>query len=296
MRWRWECVRSRQGHLRRTAMDEILEQGLELVPSGRHNDLVLCCLSSNTSPLGAMMSDFRLCGVGMDQQDEQQPQQQQQHYHQLQHQQQQHQQQTDHALDLHMQSVHEVGWVDNCCIDSDSVSRSCSSGSTPSSLSLELQREVALLRSENQALRNSNKLLAKGSDGSAMFSQLFFAPSRAKPFFEPDVFDDPFEPPPQAFFLESISTCTCTPSDWGLASGSITPCSGMATPAMAVELERSRQVCTVMPVWFSLGDRSPIPFGIVSQAKTLFERSNSIPSWFVQPTPKDECDVTTRVS
>ena len=47
LRWRDEFVAGRQSHReRRTALDEVLSPALDLVPSTRHNDLVLRCSKS----------------------------------------------------------------------------------------------------------------------------------------------------------------------------------------------------------------------------------------------------------
>lgn len=286
LRWRAEYIKSREGCSRRTSLDEILALSLELVPSTKHNDLVLRRVLSSSevlAPASVSLESRVFADVFHDhkqgeQLQRQHPQQEQAH--------QQHRPQQ-----LRQDLLLQTAGIVESDVASDAGSRTSSSRASRISVeSLELERELAFLRAENTALRTSNELLMTSSDGSTIFNQLFRTPSKGKPFSEPDVFDDPFEPPPEALFLSSVGTRT--PSEWGLSSGSITPGSGMATPVVsrstcpgnfAAGLGMSDQLCALVPMWFSLGDRTPIPSGIVSQAKSLFERSNSIPSWFVEP-------------
>lgn len=117
-----------------------------------------------------------------------------------------------------------------------------------------------------------------------------------------DVFDNPFEPPPELRTLEgawlsSPTMSTCASSPLSRTSGSVTPYSdscvpsGYATPVPStadrgVELGSGfGQFCNgVAFVWFPMGERLQIPHGVVQQARSIFERNSSIPSFFTQQT------------
>merc|ERR1712083_1270113 len=109
---------------------------------------------------------------------------------------------------------------------------------------------------------------------SAMLQELFHVPTKPLPTLQPDVFDDPFEPPPQsARWDPSATPCGSTT----LGSGSLTPAStmsGAATPGFGDRPCDLQGVCTLVPVWFPMCDRTNIPSGIVQRAKALFERNH----------------------
>lgn len=112
-----------------------------------------------------------------------------------------------------------------------------------------------------------------------------------------NMFDDFSEPPPElrsyeAQWAASPAGSTCVGSSFGFGSGTVTPlsdsriASGYATPVPAsVEQVGPAvgQICNgvaLVPVWFSMGDRLQIPCGVVQQARAIFERHASIPSFF----------------
>jgi len=185
----------------------------------------------------------------------------------------------------------------------------------------ELEREIAELRAENTALRKTNEDLLCNRDWSAkpelrghsgqVPGPLLFMPMRDQhegP--EPDVFDDPFEPPPQRQHswshlvrtpTSASTTPVLSPASYGkpvpaistgsfeIFSSATTTCasmtpqssldahSGAMTPVPAASL--GDKVCALVPMWFSwmptsaslMGDRSNIPSGIVDRIRSQFE-------------------------
>lgn len=132
-----------------------------------------------------------------------------------------------------------------------------------------LERELAELRAENAALRRSNENLLRERD-------LREVPRLPVPMLEMDLFDDPFEPPPQR------PRCWATPSTMtpGSPSASMTPISAFDLHSGAMTpVATSDGVCALVPMWFSwipaaaaaLGDRSDIPTGIVEKLRNQFE-------------------------
>lgn len=218
LRWRDERDVAPKGK-RLSAVDDVLRPTLRLVPSRKHNDLVLLCSHPD------------------------------------------------------QESCHG-GPVPSVSFD-ESIS------STPSRESLSddsaLRMEVDRLRAENQELRAKN--LELGSQDSKPFQSV--QPFEQMPA---DLFDDPFEPPPQYSWSSTQSSCgsvcawrtTSTSSGWQsectstCASGSITPVH--SHPAQFPS-------CTVMPTWFpfiqqaatGLVDVAVIPRGIVQSARRQFE-------------------------
>jgi len=172
-----------------------------------------------------------------------------------------------------------------------------SSGSTCNSSNF--APELASLMAENTRLRNQNTLLQHA--GNAALCAEFFGPPPKQDFVveETDIFDDPFEPPPQVWrralmHRDSMSslTSTGTPSTLNLGSGIMTPVSqtlgsnaesGSATPSKQ-QHQAAGQMCALIPMWFPMGDRLQIPHGVVQQARTFFERegNGSVPSFFGQ--------------
>eukprot|EP00930_Biecheleria_cincta_P058242 TRINITY_DN440_c0_g1_i1.p1 TRINITY_DN440_c0_g1~~TRINITY_DN440_c0_g1_i1.p1 ORF type:complete len:426 (-),score=90.38 TRINITY_DN440_c0_g1_i1:374-1651(-) len=104
-----------------------------------------------------------------------------------------------------------------------------------------------------------------------------------------DLLDNPFEPPPQMFanFWTSISPAsTAAHSSFFGSSAEDTPLagsscsqSGTATP---VPFGAGQAVALVPVSWFAMGDRTQIPNGLVQNACAMFERHTTIPNWFVQ--------------
>merc|ERR1712039_1118517 len=175
-----------------------------------------------------------------------------------------------------------------------------------------LQRELELLRHENQELRSRNKMLEFHSVPLHGSPAVMVAPSPHILFGEPvapqlpaDVFDDPYEPPPEAqswtwqeplgvsrklsldlgstdagsdfsFETSSISSRMSVPLELrsGFASEAT---SGAATPVHPAPI--AQQGCTLVPMWFPMMpsaanffDTSVIPRGIVQSARLQFER------------------------
>lgn len=86
---------------------------------------------------------------------------------------------------------------------------------------------------------------------------------------------------------------TVAPSDFGLSSGMVTPTESLASGAVTPATQGSSglttalvpaqsQVAAVVSSWLMAGDQfRRIPSGIVNKSRALFERSSSIPSFFV---------------
>merc|ERR1712190_615783 len=99
-------------------------------------------------------------------------------------------------------------------------------------------------------------------------------PAKSLPSLEPEVFDDPFEPPPQSACWGAAAPSCCSTS---FGSGSLTPAStmsGAATPRCGDGPPALQGMCALLPVWFPTCDRTNIPSGIVQRAKSLFERTD----------------------
>lgn len=104
-----------------------------------------------------------------------------------------------------------------------------------------------------------------------------------------DLLDNPFEPPPQVSnFWGSISPSCSTAAHSSFCSGSTesTPLaasscnqSGTATP---LPFGAGQAVALVPVGWFAMGDRVEIPSGLVQNACAIFERHTTIPNWFAQ--------------
>jgi hypothetical protein len=163
-----------------------------------------------------------------------------------------------------------------------------------------LAQELSSLRAENATLRKQNTLLLQHAGNAVLRTEFFGTPPR-QDFVaeEPDLFDDPFEPPPQflcraLMHRDSVSsvTSTGTTNTLNLGSGIMTPMSqtmgsqsesGSATPSRQ-QHQAAGQMCALIPMWFPMGDRLQIPHGVVQQARAVFERegNGSVPSFFVQ--------------
>lgn len=179
---------------------------------------------------------------------------------------------------------------------------------TPTSV---LQLELAHLRAENEALRCRNQMLARReAEVRHLLTQAEQVPSLPE-----EVFDDPFEPPPEclsarAKWLAAPSTPSTvhtaefsihsgmttpslvfTPRGFELHSGVATPhtqdcsrvhASGSDTPVLQAPTSASQVNASFVPVWFSviprsLGDRMVIPSGIVQRFKAQFEHIEAGP-------------------
>mmetsp|Transcript_127831 Transcript_127831/g.238995 ORF Transcript_127831/g.238995 Transcript_127831/m.238995 type:complete len:432 (-) Transcript_127831:65-1360(-) len=249
LRWREErAAWVAEACIRPTEIDELLKPRLELVPSKKHNDLVLRCtlVNDTVTPTPIVSCIF------------QNPQQ--------------------------IPST-EVS------TDADSEFSSASTG---------LEEELAKLRAENAMLRNKNEFLEHHAKDAVLRCELFDTPQKPQPVHMPEVFDDPFEPPPQVdrcWSFDSPAGSTTFGSSSGCAtpmslSSSLAPTSGSATPQQVVSgtptnfsTAAAGPMCAFMPVWFStaMGDRVQIPCGVVQQAKAIFERGDAgVPPFFVR--------------
>jgi len=151
----------------------------------------------------------------------------------------------------------------------------------------DLRSEVERLRAENDQLRATNLQLQVGAPQLLHSEPL----TCSTPELPADVFDDPFEPPPElASWMswrsssadtdsESHSVLQGCGSSAGWQSGHASTCaSGDSTPVHHKGVPQAS--CAMMPAWFpfvqtaSLGviDISVIPGGIVQSARKQFER------------------------
>ncbi|CAE7240071.1 unnamed protein product [Symbiodinium natans] len=144
-----------------------------------------------------------------------------------------------------------------------------------STTSSAVQEELAALRAENEKLRHRNSALEKSvrDQDSVPEAQL-----------PENLFDNPYEPPPQVWHggWSAASSPTASTVAHSTFSGSDgTPLgSGCVTP---VQLAPVGQAITLVPMgWFAMGDRGLIPCGLVQQARAVFEQHTAIPNWFMQ--------------
>lgn len=284
---------SSQGLARVSAVDAAVEMELLLVPSKKHNDLLLRCVCPEAlaEPLTATVAIVvappppvpATTPVSA----------------------------TKLELRLELPVREEMGQATS----SDLRSPSCQSSSNRSCASVGsgcLEQELAFLRSENAKLRFENECLESRTNynGTVPHSEIFQIPSKLQlppPLtFDCDL-DDPFEPPPQIRHWDVISPVCSTPGSFGsIASGTLTPFSesslscaasghhtpvphsGYHTPVPAPAGQPCGGVALLpvgmsvampgMPVWFQT-----IPTGVVQQARAMFEHHTVIPNWFVQP-------------
>merc|ERR1719272_664766 len=111
-----------------------------------------------------------------------------------------------------------------------------------------------------------------------------------------EVFDDPYEPPPQNKYWTSASVASTgtgcsTPSLSWVQSNGATPASMTPVPSSDVAgcmTPTSGLGCALVPMWFSLvsgafGDRSMIPTGIVERFRSQIDAFDSVP---LMPPPR----------
>jgi len=163
-----------------------------------------------------------------------------------------------------------------------------------------MEEELAFLRAENAKLRSRNEMLTHEQfDVSDMASETssheMFAPVTFLPESMVEVFDDPYEPPPQklqwtssSMSVASTGTGRSTPSHSWSHSSVATPASMTPVPSSDVAgcmTPTSGLGCALVPMWFSLvpsasgafGDRSMIPTGIVQRFRSQIDASDSAP-------------------
>jgi len=262
LQWRDQRAEWRQAAgSRLTEADKVLNPKMELVVSKSHNDLVLRCPEEVAAPTPEEPATPKPKGSA-------------------------------------------------CAEDRMSTCSTASRRSRGGEAEDELEKELAELRAENAALRRTNEHLLRDRDcfaepklqcqDSQVPGPLLFAPARdPQEGPEPDVFDDPFEPPPQRqhSWMAHLATTPTSCSTPGLAASTasfeifsgattrtpMTPLSsfdvhsGAMTPVPAASL--GDKVCALVPMWFSwmpstasfLGDRSDIPTGIVDRIRSQFE-------------------------
>mmetsp|Transcript_97830 Transcript_97830/g.169425 ORF Transcript_97830/g.169425 Transcript_97830/m.169425 type:complete len:426 (+) Transcript_97830:114-1391(+) len=223
-----------EARMQHSEVDEVLKPRLELVPSSKHNDLILNCSVDD-----------------------------------------------DMAVPVAHPRPSVSTWQSQST-DVGSTDEASDVESNTSGVSAELNRERELLLAENAMLRSRNQLLAK--------ELLDPVPKPSPEQLSPDLFDDPFEPPPQLSWGRDLSPCS-TATTSHPSSGCATPLSrtsscslahsGIATPnhvvagvPMTVSPTAPSTLCTFMPVLFSMGDRVLIPCGVVQQARAIFERGS----------------------
>jgi len=261
-----------------SAVDKAVEMELLLVPSKTHNDLILRCVC----PAEALTEPAAAPATATDvPQTPQRPRL---------------------KIDLPTHKDHEskASVTDTSTTEtaSDPHSPSCKSSSGFSCASAgsgRLEQELAFLRSENAKLRSTNNMLETRAvyNDVILRAELFPTPSKPHLQFPPpdmvEVFDDPFEPPPEIRMWDCSPVCS-TPDSFSL--GTLTPfsesstsraASGYATPVPLLAGPNGQPCNGVtlvpvnMPVWFQA-----IPSGVVQHARAMYERHTSIPNWFVQ--------------
>lgn len=265
LRWRdqrmtWQA----EAGIRPGAVEEAIRDRLELTRSNRYNDLLLVCIpaTAGPQPLPEPLPPLEPMGHCVK------------------------------SLDQEPSPLRLGGkaWADQVDSDDDDqttqvaesprsseVAESPRSSETGSSSSEELVREVARLRAENNDLRFKNEILGCHAAGIPLGYALTASPDVLE--LPGEVFDNPFEPPPELPRSASFSSGSATPSSQALGSHAG---SGVATPlAMG---SGGGQVCTIMGILYSFGDRAQIRNGVVAQACRFFEHSGkgSIPNFFQQ--------------
>ncbi|CAK9001205.1 unnamed protein product [Durusdinium trenchii] len=225
---RWRGQRLAWGGRSSRQMQDALEHELELVPSKRHNDLLLRLTPGpmTSGPVSVAMTPEKMMPI----------------------------------------RCPNILPEDEAAEASPDWSSRASTGSTMSSA---VHEELAALRAENEKLRSRNIALE-----STIRDQ--DCPYPALP---ENLFDNPFEPPPQVWHSASASPTASTVAHSGFGSEVGTPMgSGCVTP---VQLAPVSQAITLVPMgWFAMGDRGMIPCGLVQQARAVFEQHTAIPNWF----------------
>jgi len=254
LRWReqrsaWQT----ESGVRLTPLDSVLQPQLELVPSKKHNDLVLRIATTN-----ARATEF--CAK------------------------------TPVKVPRPLPPQQHCDGTNNSDVQTDAESVH---SSTSSDRSLELTQELESLRAQNAILRANNELLEHHVRHAALTAAGILDVSAGPLAVEEELFDNPFEPPPEARSHGSwgcgaspLGSSTAASGSFSHSSGSLTPWSqashsrpesGSATPAFGA----GGRVCAFVPLWFPMGDRGEIPSGMVQQVRAVFERGGgALPSFF----------------
>lgn len=257
LRWRHQRLAWQAG--RKGPVDKALEKELELVPSKRHNDLLLRFKE-------AMITVEEI----PESRDSFAPPLRRTLW-------------SDAAEEEEEERAADTLFLSSC----QEAEVSSSPSSVLSSPSAAMEEEIAALRAENARLRAEN-------EGTMQLQVVPKKPISQLPqvILQEGLLDDPFEPPPQvwsqswgpcasptASTMDSFS-CYSSSTEGTPIAGSLVP-SGATTPVP--QLAPVGQVCTFVPVgWFAMDGRGEIPNGLVQQAKTVFERHTAIPNWFAQ--------------
>lgn len=249
LRWRDQRM-TWQGEagIRPGAVGEAIRDRLELTKSNRYNDLLLVCVPAGAGPL-PVPAPAGPCARPADQE----------------------------PSPLRLRGK---PWADQADSDDDQTTQEPESprnSETGSSSSEELAREVARLRAENDDLRLRNDILECHAAGVPFGYALTACPDLQE--LPGEVFDNPFEPPPELPRSTSMSSGSATPSSQALGSRAG---SGAATPLTVGG--GGGQVCALMGILYSFGDRAHIRSGVVAQACRMFENNGkgSIPNFFQQ--------------
>jgi len=235
---------------RSSEVDKAMEQELQLVPSKRHNDLILRIEQPYFSALKSEVDASVPCRTLW-----------------------------SDTMDIE---------ADTASSSPESTAPSSASAAVQDEIAA-LRAENDALRRKNNALafHGMEHFQQSWAHGALLAKQQLQLPPMDLP---EDLLDNPFEPPPQvcSSFWGSVSPSCSTGARSSCFSDSTegTPLaasscsqSGTATPVPF----GVGQAVALMPVgWFAMGDRVEIPSGLVQNACAMFERHTTIPNWFAQ--------------
>eukprot|EP00930_Biecheleria_cincta_P058245 TRINITY_DN440_c0_g2_i1.p1 TRINITY_DN440_c0_g2~~TRINITY_DN440_c0_g2_i1.p1 ORF type:complete len:427 (-),score=100.93 TRINITY_DN440_c0_g2_i1:378-1658(-) len=252
LRWRMqrmEWVEEARGR-RSSEVDKAMELELQLVPSKRHNDLILRierpCTSGLKYEVGASLR-YRML--------------------------------SSHSIDIEAETASS---------SPESTAPSIASATMQDEIAA-LRAENDALRRKNNALefRGMENFQQAWARGTLLSKQQLRLPPMDLP---EDLLDNPFEPPPQvcSSFWGPVSpscstgarsSCFSSSNEGTPLAASSCSQSGTATP---VPFGAGQAVALVPVGWFAMGDRVEIPSGLVQNACAIFERHTTIPNWFAQ--------------
>jgi len=244
------------------AVDTVLRTPLSLVVSDKHNDLILCCPLADTDT-----HDFCTEHFVADDDGRIQPEWQT----------------SDEIATLKM-SLSPQTTSDNATTKMASSAQNNIGSSHADEQRRLLEEENAQLRAANASLRNENNVLQL----QRFQDEQLFGAQATVPRTCSEVFDNPFEPPPELPWKHNPLAISLSGSTLaGLATPSLSSScgtSGCATPASFVLVSPGPTAApvsmgTLVPAFFSsiatnvFGDRSTIPTGIVQRSRAAFEPS-----------------------
>lgn len=249
LEWR-EARAARSQH---TTLDEAISAKLELVPSKKHHDLLLRCIlpASSSSTTSGSPSVVS-------------------------------------ASDSTSEHLTSSG-------DCDSLSQS-SRGSA------DLMAELAMLRAENASLRSKYTELEQQVQGDDVQKEPIFTEECPQEDLWNEVFsipeelltnpwDSATEPPPFEYCgsgCRSLGSTAVPRTPLTAASASVSQ-SIAATPTTWVWDGQNGQICSMVPMWYVIGDRGlhDVPSGVVQQALDVFESHKVVPSFFTMGTREE---------